>query len=207
MKKKQIKNLICLAISTMMVMGVSVTAFASETNVSTQSVNVITSENEINQLLLEKGIYEEGEEVIAVIEMNSKAPEKLPENRLIFREIYTKFSSRSEGTKSSAKYNHSYPAGRFDFQEEYADGWQLTANLGIKAEVFEAELGYSLNGTTTDTWTYYSDPIPYKFTVKAYVNYEKEYYDTYDKDLIYDDYIGRAVVERETGYTIKVTKQ
>lgn len=72
--------------------------------------------------------------------------------------------------------------------------WQLIANLGLKLEVIE-EI------------TFNSIYYPYDFTVKAYVNYQEKYYKLYDKDVIFDDYIGRTSIKLETGYTVKVLPQ
>lgn len=203
MMKKHFKKLFSLVAATVMIMGMSVTAFANE---SVGTVEVLTNQNEITQVLQEKGIYEEGEEVVAVIQMNTPKPQSA-QRRLIFREIYAEADGTYSGTKSSAKYTNHYPAGSFHFNQSITSGWQLNANLGLKVEVFEAALGYTLNSSTTESWTYDSPYYSYPFTVKAYINYEKEYYKIYDKDLIYDDYIGRTSVERETGYTLKVTKR
>lgn len=203
MVKRHFKKLVSFALIAVIVMGMSVTAFAAE---NTNTVEVITDQDEIDQVLQEKGIYEEGEEVVAVIQMDSPEPVAI-QPRLIFREIYAVYDRSYDGTKATAKYTNNYPAGTFHFNQSITSGWQLNANLGLKVEVFEAALGYELNSSTTESWTYDSPYYSYPFTVKAYINYEKKYYKIYDKDLMYDDYIGTTSVERETGYTIKVTKQ
>mgnify|MGYP006067390565 FL=1 len=211
--KKYLKYIICL-ISSLGVTASSVVTASSEnlyTNISeinntNNNLKIIQESNEIDDLLKKKGIYDENEEVLAVIEIKGDEPKKLPEERLIKREIYTKYKSSYEGTKANAKYTYSYPSGSFSFAKEYSSGWKLSANLGLKVEVLEAALGYELNKSEKETFSYTSNKINYPFTVKAYVNYEKKYYDVYDADLIYDDYIGSTSIERETGYTIKITK-
>ena len=207
MIKKHFKKLVSLTLATVMVMGMSSTAFAAETMNGSPIVEITTSQKEINQILKEEGIFDENEEVLAVIQLDSETPQSSMENRLIFREIYAEKYSSYSGTKSTPKYTHDYPAGSFTFNQSITTGWQLSANLGLKVEVFEAALGYTLNSSTTESWTYNSPKYPYPITVKAYINYDRESYFIYDKDLMYDDYIGSTSVERETGYTIKVVKQ
>lgn len=203
MMKKHYKKLVSLVLAITMVLGMSVTSFAAE---NSNTVEVITNQDEITQVLQEKGIYEDGEEVVAVIQVDTPEPKSV-QPRFIIREIYAKYDSSTSGTKATAKYTNKYPAGTFHFNQSITSGWQLNANLGLKVEVFEAALGYTLNSSTTESWTYDSPYYSYPFTVKAYINYEKKYYKIYDADVIYDDYIGRTSIERETGYTIKVTKQ
>lgn len=203
MMKKHIKKLVSLILSTVMVMGMSVTAFAAE---NSKSVEVLTDSNEITQVLQEKGIYEDGEDVVAVIQLDIPEPQSI-QPYFIFREIYAVYDGSSSGTKASAKYINNYPAGTFHFSQSINTGWQLDDTLGLKIDALEAAIGYSLNRSNTESWTYDSPYYSYPFTVKAYVNYERKYYQIYDKDLIFDDYIGRTSVEREKGYTLKVTRQ
>ncbi len=203
MMKKHYKKFIGLILAATMVLGMSATSFAAE---NSKTVQVITNQNEITQVLKEKGIYEDGEEVVAVIQMDTPEPQSI-QPRLIFREIYADADGSTSETKSTAKYTNKYPSGTFHFNQSITSGWQLNANLGLKVEVFEAALGYTLNSSTTESWTYDSPYYSYPITVKAYINYEKKYYKIYDADLMYDNYIGRTSIERETGYTIKVIKQ
>lgn len=175
-------------------------------------IKTITNPEKIKEILIEKGIYDPTENVVAVIETTlspvseqSTNEHNDKESKLIVREIYTRLVSEESGTESKYSYNQNYPAGDFDFEQQITSGWQLTNNLGIKTEVFENVLGYTLNSSTTEAWIYHSDPYSYPFNVKAYKNYDKEIYDVYDLDLMFDDYIGRTAVKRETGYTLKVT--
>ncbi|ONI45075.1 hypothetical protein AN641_04950 [Candidatus Epulonipiscioides gigas] len=200
----KMKKLLSMALSIGMITSMSISVFAS----STDEVIIITEETEISEILKEKGLYDENEEVLAVIEIDIPAPEvtSTASPYLTFKDIYVEADGTYSSTEYSAKYTQNYPAGSFDFEQSFNSGWTLNANLGLNVEVFEAVLGYELNGSTTDTFTYHSEYYSYPFTVKAHVNYDREYYKVYDEDLIYDDYIGRTFVERETGYTIKVVK-
>lgn len=209
-----IKRLLSTILVFAMMLTLSIPAFAAEgtqdntPSVSNDYVEVITDPLAINQILNEKGIYEEGEEVLAIIQSyNTAPPPAHVQPRLIIREIYSEYDGYYSGTKATPKYTNDYPAGSFEFNQTITSGWQLGLNLGLKVEVFEAALGYTLNRSTTEAWTYKSPEYSYDFTVKAYINYEREYYKIYDADLMYDDYIGRTYVERETGYTLKVTRQ
>lgn len=207
------KKIISILLSVVMAMSLCVPVFATENTQSSSElpdgcVEIITDPESITQILREKGIYEENEDVIAVIQCYNDAPESITvQPRLIIREIYAVADGVESGTESTAKYTNDYPAGSFEFNQTIANGWQLGLNLGLSVEVFEAALGYSLNRTTTESWTYKSQVYPYDFTVKAYINYERKYYKIYDADLMFDDYIGRTYIERETGYTLKVTRQ
>lgn len=204
--KKLLSSILCLAT----IFTMSTTAFAADTSTTSQSqvsVDIITDQDEITQTLKEKGIYDETEDVVAVINANIPEPTPTIQPHLIFREIYAVADGSYDGTEYTAKYTNNYPAGTFHFNQSITSGWQLNANLGLKVEVFEAALGYTLNSSKTESWTYDSPYYDYPFTVKAYINYEQKYYKIYDKDLMFDDYIGRTSIERETGYTLKVFKQ
>ncbi len=218
----------CLSMVMVATMLMSTSVFASENTTETAGVEtliikldtmdveqkVTTSEDEIEQILKSKGIFDENEEVLAVIEINSIENNNIDENTFvdteahwISREIYVKNRTKSTGTEYSPKYTNNYPAGSFNFRQAFYSGWKLAASLGLKVEVFEAALNYEIDSSVTEEFVFNSISYAQAFTVKAYVNYEKESFRVYDRDLIYDDYIGYTSVRRETGYTIKVVSQ
>ncbi|OON94987.1 MAG: hypothetical protein ATN31_02170 [Candidatus Epulonipiscioides saccharophilum] len=201
------KKLLSMVLALGMIASINPSVFA----LSTENVTIIKNEIEISEILKEKGLYDESEEVLAVIEIDKSTPEvsstPSPHRGIFTKDIYVEIDGAYSRTEYSAKFTHNLPPGSFDLELPFSSGRILNDNLGLKVELFESALGYELNDSTTDKFSYDSEHYSYPFTVKGHINYDGEYYKVYDKDLIFDDYIGQISVERETGYTIKVVKQ
>lgn len=211
--KKYFKKFIGLALISVITVGTNTIAYAKNVYVSHSiqtekpSVEVITDENKITEMLKQKGIYDKNKNVTALIEVKYPEIEQLQQSKEIKKEIYAIEDGSYSGTKFTPKYTFNYPAGSFHFSNSYQNGWQLTNDFGLKLKSIEMALGYKLNSSDTEQFKYDSPEYDYDFTVNAYVNYEEEYYKLYDKDIMFDDYIERAHVERETGYTLEITAQ
>ncbi len=224
------KKLLSMALAIGIIASISPNVFAS----STEKITIIKNEIEISEILKEKGLYDENEEVLAVIEIDKSTPEvsstPSPHRGIFTKDIYVEADGTDSGTEYSAWSTSFFPAGSFGLELPLNSEWTLKDNLGLKIELLEAALGHELNASTTDTIIYNykndskdnSDPFTFypkddseddfehysvPFIVKAHVNYDRKYYKVYDEDLIFDDYIGETYIERETGYTIKVVKQ
>lgn len=199
------KKFISLILSIIMIFTLSIPTFAIESN-NSEKVEIITNKDEIKNILEEKGIYEEEDNIVTIIKYtpNLQSTSRQPK---LGNDFYSKKIGYSTVSDSYPKYVNNYPPGSFQFTKQINTGWQVNQTLGLKVEILEAAIGYSLNKSIIETWTFNSINYSYPITVKAYTDYEKQYYDIYEKDLFYDDYIGRTAITREIGYTITVTKQ
>lgn len=195
------KKVISLVLSLLMVSITAIPAFSAEFN----DIKFITDSEQIEDALKDKGIYEEGEDVVTVIEY--KTENSFDRKPLLGNDFYSKKIGTSSVVDSTARYNNNYPAGSFQFSSQINVGWQANNTLGLSIEILSATIGYTLNRNIIETWTYSSPNYSYPINVKAYLNRDKEYFDIYEKDIWQDDYVGRAMISRETGYTIKVTRQ
>lgn len=163
--------------------------------------NVIIDKDKIDAILKDKGIYEEGEDVVTVIEYRTKdLSDRQP---LLGSDFYSKKIGTSTIIDSTPRYNNNYPSGSFQFNSQITTSWKMNNTLGLSVDVLSSSIGYTLNKNVIETWNYSSTNYSYPINVKAYLNFDKQYYDIYEKD----DYVGRAMISREAGYTIKVTRQ
>lgn len=206
-----LKKLLSFSLITIII-SIASNIFASE--IVKKNISVIKDKSEIDYILKEKNIYNKDENILTLIELKIEPPDKLknkPSPKLlsyiINREIYTKYIYSQSETETNEKYRQNYPAGFFDFEQNFKANWELEDNLGLSTEKFETALCINLNDSKTNTFTYHSDNYNCPITVLVYPNYEKEYYDVYDKDLMYDDYIGQTHIKRKTGYYVKIIEQ
>lgn len=211
--KKLIKNLVCITMVTVMSLGSvsSVSAKEVEEKSGAETVEVITEQNEIEEVLKEKGLYEGGKEVVAVIQMSvvdtTTSDNAIMQADLFAEEYYATLNGSQTVVDEIAKKVDNYPGGKFYFEETYNSGYQVKVDAGLDVGILEAAIGVTLNSSVTSVWKYESEEYSYPIHVEVYPNKQVDFYSIYEDDVFFDDLVGWVILEREIGYTIIVTEQ
>lgn len=96
--------------------------------------NVIIDKEQIEDVLKDKGIYEEGEDVVTVIEYKTKdSSDRQP---ILGNDFYSKKIGTSTLVDSTAKYNNNYPGGSFKLRSQINVGWKINNTLGYQLRYF-----------------------------------------------------------------------
>lgn len=126
---------------------------------------------------------------------------------LFFRDYYIKNKRSTKYTDfNNVLRTYNRPAGRISINEGVSITTSFTADAGIKADFLELELGFSVS--STDTFEVeWSGNYSYPVTIEIFPIYEKITGEVWDKDIKYDDYIGKFTVKRALGDEIRVRRR
>ena len=183
---------------------------------STETIRVIIEELEIDSILKEKGLCKEDEEVIMVIQLDIGAQpldelfakqSGLSYDWIWNREFYAKVLGSEDIVQNMPENVNDYPGGSFSLVWEYKPCWQEEFVIGFVNDILDGDTGRKINSSDILSYTYESPTYNDYISVELYINYERAYLYIYDEDVIFDDFVGALVLQREAGYTIKVIKQ
>lgn len=122
----------------------------------------------------------------------------------IIREYVIRNKSTSTYTDfSTVLKEYRRPSGRVLIDEEIGISSTYTADAGISAEILEANLGYSVEGTENFRIEW-EETYSYAVRIKVYPIYEKVTGEIWDDDVYYDDYIGDFTVYHAVGDDVRV---
>lgn len=207
MIKKHFKKIASLALATVMVMGMSVTAFAAENTDSTKTS--VTDRAEIEKLAAELGLSENPEDIVEIIisdtytEIAEPAPagDFLNPEEYIFTQTYHNANKRGALLRSS---DYSYPGGSMTVSETVST--TFTTETGISDKVISAKVGFSVTSSITVSDTQQvTVPAGQKRTCKAYVKLDYYEYDVIGDDIWFDDDLGTVTVSRPVGVIFVIT--
>lgn len=98
------------------------------------------------------------------------------------------------------------PAGRVSINEGVNITTSFTADAGISAELLKAKLGFSVSSSNKFQIAW-SGNYSYPIKIRVYPVYQRITGEVWDKDIKYDDFIGRFTVNRAIGDDIRVYRQ
>ena len=125
----------------------------------------------------------------------------------IFREYYIKNKKTSSYTDfRNVLKTYKRPAGKVSISEGVEIATTFTADAGISKNLLEAKLGFSVSSKKTFKISW-SGNYSYPVTIKVYPIYQRITGEVWDKDVKYDDYIGKFSVKRPLGDDVRVYKR
>lgn len=213
--KRKFKSLLCLALSAVMIMGMSVTSFAAEgTPDENTSTTVITNPDEIEKFAADYDLPENPDDIVQIIVSDVECPvnenvdvptpaaDFLNPEEIVFKITYHNPSKRGMLLRSS---DYSYPGGQMTVSESVEVTYSTTA--GLSAEVVSTEIGFSVGKSVTVSDTQNVEvPSGQKRTCNAYVKLDHYEFDVIGDDIWFDDDLGTGTVDRPVGVIFVITK-
>lgn len=212
---KKITAIILAIVSVLSLCTLSVYAASDEQYIDTvqkrgqETVVTITGEANIREYL--ESVGEEYDPSLLCIHRRINLDTGSAENNnvspnTIIREYVIRNKKASTYTDfSTVLKEYRRPSGRVLIDEEIGITTTFTADAGISAEILEANLGYSVEGTENFRIEW-EDTYSYAVRIKVYPIYEKVTGEVWDDDVYYDDYIGDFTVYRAVGDDVRVYK-
>lgn len=213
--KSKFKSLLCLALSAVMIMGMSVTSFAAEGNPDeSTSTTVITNPAEIEKFAADHDLLENPDDIVEIIVSDVECPVNgdtnvpAPANDVFSDEEYifelTNHNPSKRGMLLRSS-DFSYPGGQMTVSETVEITYSSTA--GISAEFISAEVGFSVSKSVSVSDTQNVE-VPYgqKRTCNAYVKLDHYEYKVTGDDVFFDDDLGTVTVDRPVGVIFVITK-
>ena len=172
-----------------------------------ETVITITGEENIRKYL--ESVGEEYDPTLLCIQRRIIADTEVIENNqvspnTIIREYVIRNKNSSTYTDfSTVLKEYRRPSGRVLIDEEIGIATTYTADAGISAEILEANLGYSVEGTESFRIEW-EETYSYAVRIKVYPIYEKVTGEVWDDDVWFDDYIGDFTVYHAVGDDVRV---
>lgn len=210
------KKLIAILLSVVSILSVcSLPAYAASGEQHTdatskngrETVITITGEENIRKYL--ESVGEEYDPTLLCIQRRIIADTEVIENNqaspnTIIREYVIRNKNSSTYTDfSTVLKEYRRPSGRVLIDEEIGIATTYTADAGISAEILEANLGYSVEGTESFRIEW-EETYSYAVRIKVYPIYEKVTGEVWDDDVWFDDYIGDFTVYHAVGDDVRV---
>lgn len=209
MIKKHFKKLVSVALAAVMVMGMSITAFAAEDN-NSSSTTVINNPTEIAKVAAELDLSENPDDIVEIIISDSHTVEDTPSaqadilnpEEYVFKQTYHNSSKKGRLIRSS---DFAAPGGSMTVSESVSV--TFTTETGISADVISAKVGFSVTGdvTVSDTQQV-SVPTGQKRTCNAYVKLDYYEYHVTGDDVWFDDDLGTVTVSNPVGVIFVITR-
>lgn len=210
---KKITAIILSIVSVLSLCTLSVYATSDKQYIDTaekrgqETVITIAGEENIRKYL--ESVGEDYDPTLLCIQRRIIADTEVIENdyaspNTIIREYVIRNKSTSTYTDfSTVLKEYRRPSGRVLIDEEIGISSTYTADAGISAEILEANLGYSVEGTENFRIEW-EETYSYAVRIKVYPIYEKVTGEVWDDDVYYDDYIGDFTVYRAVGDDVRV---